>query len=596
MERFIKTSLGCRMPVVPPPNSNGIVRSLGFAFNFSNAFTTTAQQQGIPVNTSFSNLQASLGANTDLYPTQQTAWGRANQGVVAITTLTTPNALGEVGTINDIEATNTSLWAYAKQTYLDAAAAATMANLAFDGQAIANSNVGTSNDLYPTQQTAWGRANQAYAQGGGSLPAGGAYGEWLSYNGSNWVSGGSGGVVNLGFFAGETSQAEQAVAIGENAGRTNQGNSTAFPAIAVGWNAGRTNQGGNSIAIGEAAGQTNQGDNCIAIGTGAGVDNQPANTIILNASGAAFNAAQAGGMYVNPIRNVNGNPNWLTYNSMSGEITFDTLLATSLGSSNDTASLTTSVWAYAKQAESVANSNLSTLNTQFTPSGVGAVGTSADAQANNTSLWAYSKQALDDALLGQTAANSALGIVGTSGDTPSLLTTCFAYAKQAEIDAQTGITNALKAYAYNLTGTTINAIITNRGTGIINAFPATTFTLATSITFNIPPNWGATNNVYIDGWVLYNFQASINTFWEARYITNTYATPTDILGSTSVVADALSFPTSAQVYIPVNLVIPPTHLTAGGTITLSFYGSITTGSNYFAAAPVVAGRVGLALD
>jgi hypothetical protein len=547
------------MPTIPQPNAQGIVKSLGFSFNFSNAFATTATAQGVPVNTSFSTLQASLG---------------------------------------------------------------------------------TSTDLYPTQATAWGRANQAYAEGGsGSLPAATTQGQWLSYNGTNWVAGGSGGVVKLGFFAGETSQAEEAIAIGENAGRTNQGNGTAFPAIAIGWNAGVTNQGGNSIAIGEAAGQTSQGDNCIAIGTAAGQTNQPANTIVLNASGGPLNAAAAGGMYVNPIRNDNANPNWLTYNAMSGEITFDTLLSTSLGASTDAASLTTSVWAYAKQAETNAQVGITWITNATTPNAVGEIGTSLDAaslatslwaytkQANTwianaitpnavgeigaaadtasltTSLWAYAKQAETDAQTGitdagqaQTAASSVASIVGNSTDTPSLLTTAWAYAKQAEIDAQTGITTANRALTYNLTGTTMNSTITNRGTGIINAFPATTFTLATSITFNIPPNWSATDNVFLDAWVLYNFQASLNTFWGARYTTNTYATPIDILGSTTVIADALSFPTSAQVYIPVNLVIPPTHLTSGGTINISFYGYITTGSSYFSAAPVVAGRVGLALE
>ena len=569
------------MPIVPQPNSNGIVRSLGFSFNFSNAFASTAQAQGIPVNTSFSNLQASLGANSDLYPAQQTAWGRANQGVVAITTLTTPNALGEVGTINDIEAINTSLWAYAKQTYLDAQSAATMANLAFDGQATANSNLGTSNDLYPAQQTAWGRANQAYAQGGNALPSGTVPSTWLSYDGSNWIEGGANGSVKLGYNAGLTGQEEVCIAIGENAGRTGQQ--------------------ANGIAIGFNAGMSNQGSYCIAIGNYTGESNQPPNTIILNASGGPLNAENNGGLYVNPIRNQNGLGDWLTYNAVSGEICFDTALSTSLGASTDTPSLTGSVWAYAKQAEGVANSNLGTLNTQFTPSGVGAVGTSTDAQANNTSLWALAKQALDDALLAQTAAGAVETIVGNSANEPSLLTTCFAYAKQAEIDAQTGITNALKAVSYNLTGTAINATITNRGTGSGNAFPQAQFTLATTIVFNVPPDWGASDSVYLDGWVLYNFQlaTSLNAYWGVRYTTPTMPTPptyVDILGSTTVVADALTFTNTNQIYLPVNLIIPPTYLTSGGTITLSFYGYITTQNHYFSVEPVVGGRVGLALD
>jgi hypothetical protein len=69
------------MPVVPQPNAQGIVRSLGFNFDFIDAVSTTATQLGIPVNTSFSTLQTSLGVSTDTYPAQQTAWGRANQAL-----------------------------------------------------------------------------------------------------------------------------------------------------------------------------------------------------------------------------------------------------------------------------------------------------------------------------------------------------------------------------------------------------------------------------------------------------------------------------------------------------------------------------------
>jgi len=586
------------MPVVPQPNASGVVRTLGFAFDFGEAFASACVEQGVPSETGYATLAASLG---------------------------------------------------------------------------------TSDDLYPAQATAWGRANQAYAEGGsGGLPAGTTPGSWLSYNGTDWIEGGSAGNIKLGYNAGLSGQEEICVAIGENAGRTGQ----QAGAIAIGFDAGRTNQGGYSIAIGN---QT-------------GVDNQPANTIVLNASGGALNAAQAGGMYVNPIRNVNGQANWLTYNSTSGEITFDTLLSTSLGSSNDVPSFTTSAWAYAKQANETGlaardeASNANTFNTNYTtPNAVGVAGNSGDTPSLATSLWAYAKQAEVDAqsalsktlfntLTSETSVftpavramdgNSAIllpnigvdgvntlkintfanaitisageatgggtlrpltltgshlivqsdgalgstgqvlgsdgtgkvvwqfvpGNVGNSTDSASLTDTLWAYAKQAEIDAQTGIANALKAVSYNLTGTAINATITNRGTGGGNAFPATTFTLATSITFNIPPDWGATDNVYLDGWVLYNFQNTFNTYWGASYTTNTYATPTDILGSTTVIGDAIVFLNSSQVYIPVNLIIPPTHLTAGGTINISFYGYVTVGTAHFSVAPVVAGRVGLALN
>ena len=205
------------MPVVPQPNAQGIVRSFGFAFNFSDAFATTAEAQGIPVDTSFSTLQASLGVPADLYPAQQTAWGRANQANIAsgnaLTTsqdaltnadgalevatsadgiansalesantaqttantaqttadtaqatadtannafinLTTANASGQVGTVGDAEAINTSLWAYSKQAYADAQAGATVANNAFTLAGNAQTTANTANNAFITLTTA----------------------------------------------------------------------------------------------------------------------------------------------------------------------------------------------------------------------------------------------------------------------------------------------------------------------------------------------------------------------------------------------------------------------------------------------------------
>ena len=57
---------------------------------------------------------------------------------------------------------------------------------------------------------------------------------------------------------------------------------------------------GNNIAIGINAGQTNQGQYTIAMGTGAGQINQSANSIILNASGSILNSYNSG-FYVAPI-------------------------------------------------------------------------------------------------------------------------------------------------------------------------------------------------------------------------------------------------------------------------------------------------------
>lgn len=91
--------------------------------------------------------------------------------------------------------------------------------------------------------------------------------------------------------------------------------------LAIGNNAGQTNQGINSIAIGNSAGQTNQGNNSVAIGNNAGVTDQAANSIILNASGSDLNSSNSG-FFVNPIRSVAG-PTILTYNNVTSEITYD---------------------------------------------------------------------------------------------------------------------------------------------------------------------------------------------------------------------------------------------------------------------------------
>jgi hypothetical protein len=249
--------------------------------------------------------------------------------------------------------------------------------------------------------------------------------------------------IAVGRSAGQTDQGSRAIAIGQNAGAITQGGN----GVAIGYNAGATTQAIGAIAIGSGAGETNQGVHAIAIGTGAGQTNQPANTIVLNASGAPLNAAQAGGMYVNPIRNDNANPNWLTYNAMSGEITFDTALPLSLGANTDAASLTTSVWAYAKQAEATAQtaqSNADTANTfnsnYTTANQPNVAGTSADTPSLATSLWAYAKQAEADAQVGITwitnaTTPSAPGEIGTATDVASITTSLWAYAKQGVADA-----------------------------------------------------------------------------------------------------------------------------------------------------------------
>jgi hypothetical protein len=81
-----------------------------------------------------------------------------------------------------------------------------------------------------------------------------------------------------------------------------------------------------AVAIGHEAGNTNQGEFSVAIGSFAGKNDQSANSIILNASGEEV-TAQTSGLFVNPIRQatnpaggVNGS---LWYNPETNEICYN---------------------------------------------------------------------------------------------------------------------------------------------------------------------------------------------------------------------------------------------------------------------------------
>ena len=126
--------------------------------------------------------------------------------------------------------------------------------------------------------------------------------------------------VAIGSYAGQTTQGAGAVAVGGAAGYTGQGGY----AVAVGYTAGLTTQGAGSVAIGESAGQTTQGANAIAIGYRAGFTNQNASSIVLNASGAALEAAAAG-FFVNPIRS-SGNGRPLMYDTATSELIYSNVL------------------------------------------------------------------------------------------------------------------------------------------------------------------------------------------------------------------------------------------------------------------------------
>jgi hypothetical protein len=77
---------------------------------------------------------------------------------------------------------------------------------------------------------------------------------------------------------------------------------------------------------------------------------------------------------------------------------------------------------------------------------------------------------------------------------------------------------------------------------------------------------------------------------------STFPTPTDILGSTTMPSNSLNFSNFQQVYLPTNLLIPPTHLVGGGTVTLFIYCNPTSANHYVTVAPINTARIGIVQD
>ena len=108
--------------------------------------------------------------------------------------------------------------------------------------------------------------------------------------------------VAMGVMAGKQCQGSYSVAMGNRAGRNHQQQN----AVAIGSEAGYNTQGQYAVAIGSGAGYGAncggcQGQYSIAIGSGAGYCSAAAYSIILNSSGSALNAANAG-FYVSATR------------------------------------------------------------------------------------------------------------------------------------------------------------------------------------------------------------------------------------------------------------------------------------------------------
>ena len=89
----------------------------------------------------------------------------------------------------------------------------------------------------------------------------------------------------IGFQAGNLDQGQTGLAIGYNAGRNRQGER----GLAIGRESGENDQGSRAVAVGYRCGRTNMGNYSIAIGLVAGQTNQPARSICINSDTSGTN-------------------------------------------------------------------------------------------------------------------------------------------------------------------------------------------------------------------------------------------------------------------------------------------------------------------
>lgn len=263
----------------------------------------------------------------------------------------------------------------------------------------APTEINASGQLGPTGSQ--GPTGSGGGGGTGSVPPGLNYGDYLYWDGSQYVSGDSyvnigasaaSGVysVNIGDSAGNN-QGLGSIALGASAGINNSflsisvgNNSQAWGtgsvclgantkcggtgAISIGYNqlgqnalgnasisVGLNSCGGgvtippsnNVIAIGQNAAYTEPGNFSINIGTNSGVanPNSSANYTIINASGNEVDAQTSSALYINPIRAINdaGANYSLYYNSSTSELTAGPKASSSITTGEGISILTTSV-------------------------------------------------------------------------------------------------------------------------------------------------------------------------------------------------------------------------------------------------------------
>jgi hypothetical protein len=150
------------------------------------------------------------------------------------------------------------------------------------------------------------------------------------------------------------------------------------------------------------------------------------------------------------------------------------------------------------------------------------------------------------------------------------------------------------ARPYTLLGATTGGVVTNViGTGSGNNFTQATFELVSTIQINVPPGWSGGQSVMFDGFAYYNFSSTVNSFWAIYYVTSTQPTEEALIG-TKTVGNSIAAPGAvSQIYLPMNLTIPPDHLEDAGTITIRVYGYVTTTGEHLSSDPLIDGRVGI---
>jgi len=147
---------------------------------------------------------------------------------------------------------------------------------------------------------------------------------------------------------------------------------------------------------------------------------------------------------------------------------------------------------------------------------------------------------------------------------------------------------------YFLTGSTVGGTITNLPNTTV--WTTLTWTLASTISFKVPPNWSAGKFVSFDGLALYDFNINNVNYWSVYYTTTSQPAEQPLLSSKNINNAIVN--SSPQMYFPMNLLIPSTYLEAGGptgTINLCVYGFTNGTTVQFSQTPVINARVSVVL-